>query len=93
MADHVFKFQSNRVNLVSSRRFLITDYVLYLRCFFLCHVMLLSHCLELRLIHIQYTARRPDFQAFRESSREGERENSKCIQAEEKSVLSYGDLL
>ena len=29
MVDYVIEFQSNRVNFVSSRRFLIADYVIY----------------------------------------------------------------
>ena len=40
MVDHVTKFQCVLVNLVSSRRFiLMANYVIYLRYFFLCHVM------------------------------------------------------
>ena len=46
MVDCVVKFQSNRVNFVSSRRFLIADYVIYQGHFFLCQVMLFSQFLD-----------------------------------------------
>ena len=41
MVHDVFKFQGNQVNLVSSRRFLIVDYIIYCGVFSLsCDVVL-----------------------------------------------------
>ena len=61
MVDHVTKFQSIRVNLVSSRRFfLIADYVIYLRRFFLSRDVVLAFS---GISSYSYVRRR-DFYAF-----------------------------
>ena len=79
MVDHVFKFQSSQVNFVSSRRFSIADYVIYLRCIFLCYIMLFWHFLDY-FPFVLYIRRR-DFYAF---SSEREKRRKK-----ETSVLIY----
>ena len=46
MVEHVIKFLSIRVNVVSSRRFSFADYIIINGAFFLCHVMLFWLFLE-----------------------------------------------
>ena len=53
MVDYVVKFQNNRVNFVSFRRFLIADNVIYLRCFFSASCDVVLTISDLFSIHIK----------------------------------------
>ena len=75
MVKYVLKFQSNRVNFVSSRRFLNCDYVTYYRCFFLCHVIFFWHFLDGPRIHVE------GGEIFTHLERERERESIRVAES------------